>query len=646
MSECLVHSLSTCLWGHRYKSKCRNKVLYSGLFQLIFVFSVQNSQTVMSADSSSDEDVHLVSKCWECGQNIHNLKKLISHYKSHNTKATCHICKVSFRRLTSLSTHLDNAHLPPVCNKCHQSFSNVWELNKHAEKHCTDSEFIQEDSSLICKRQSSDSSPNEKTMQQNADTVQHDSLPALRSEQRADIKPEMPKNSVAYILGADDEDLSTESDSDMAEDSTSSASEDEVMTHSKPNKLPPDHSETNGRSNSSFPNDSGHFSDCPDSQTTCAPFPAANSVMCTVCGRGPFKSIKLHLLHCSGVRVKYQCFLCKKAFLTESAVKKHHLALYACDICGQVFSHKNLYYSHQCPKGRKSPLVLFCSESMPKACNICKFLFTSEKYLVEHVTKVHTSVVSTKACTVTTPSLLAKDNRGAQSTKIQLQSTKFVSKAINGTHSDGQMSGTNGALAQPNQLPSSNLHSPFPVLSRPRDTYQEGALFNPPSQPMPTILAMFENDSHRLALMKRMNSSWRSKAPYPCRQCGAVLRQPSLIISHRYLHRGHRSHKCPCGRAFKHRLHLLRHCIQHAEAISYICVSCGDTFTGAKLLAQHLKGGSPKKPPSGCTWKRKVKRTCRMPFTCDCGELFPRPSAYIWHQLKNRTSNKPKKPTV
>uniref|UniRef100_A0A669EJ12 C2H2-type domain-containing protein n=1 Tax=Oreochromis niloticus TaxID=8128 RepID=A0A669EJ12_ORENI len=303
---------------------------------------------------------------------------------------------------------------------------------------------------------------------------------------------------------------------------------------------------------------------------------------------------------------------------------------------------------HQCPKGSKSPLVLFCSESMPKACNICKFLFTSEKYLVEHVTKVHTSVVSTKACTFTTPSLVnGKDNRRAQSTKVQLQSAKFVSKAINGTHSDGQTSGTNGALAQPNQLPSSHLHAPFAVLSSPPDTNQEGALSNPPSQPMPTILAMFENDSHRLALMKRMNTSWRSKVPYPCRQCGAVLRQPSLIISHRYLHRGRRSHQCPCGRAFKHRLHLLRHCVQHAEAISYICVSCGDTFTGAKLLAQHLKGRSLKKSPSGCTWKRKVKRTCRMTFMCDCGELFLRPSAYIWHQLKNRTaSNKSKKPTM
>lgn len=591
------------------------------------------------------------AKCWECGKKFHNLTRLMSHYKSHNIKATCHICKVTFRRLTSLSTHLDNAHLPPACKTCHRSFSNVWELNKHAGRRCMGSELYQEDSSLICKRKNSESSPNEMMMQQNANTVLHDSRSVLRSAQRTDIKPETPENSVEYILGADDEDIGTESHSDKADDSTSCESEDEGKTHSKPNNLCPDLSEIGGCSNPSLPRDSSDFSGGPGSKAASAPLPSAHSLMCTVCGRGPFRSLKLHMLHCSGVRVKYQCCVCQRVFLTEDAVKEHHMALYACDICGQVFSDRNLYCSHQCPKGNKSPLVLFCSESMPKACNICKCFFISENFLLDHVTKAHTSVVSTKVCIITNPSLLTDDNPGVHSTKVQFQSTvsslKLVNQAINGKHNVGQTLVTNGAVAQPNQQPSSHRCAPLSVLSRPSGANQETASSNPTSKPMPTILAMFENDSHHLALMKRMNTSWRAKAPYPCRQCGAVLRQPSLIISHRYLHRGRRSHQCPCGRAFKHRLHLLRHCVQHAEAISYICVCCGDTFTGAKLLAQHLKGQSLKKSPSGCTWKRKVKRTCRMPFMCDCGELFFRPSAYIWHQLKNRTRrNKLKKPMI
>lgn len=191
--------------------------------------------------------------------------------------------------------------------------------------------------------------------------------------------------------------------------------------------------------------------------------------------------------------------------------------------------------------------------------------------------------------------------------------------------------GKDGAPGQPtNRLSAFVPHSAT-------DTTPTTAASDPISALKPTIMAMFENDSQDLAMMKRMNTGWRSKAPYPCRQCGAILRQPSFIISHRYLHRGRRSHQCQCGRAFKHRLHLLRHCVQHAETVSYICVSCGETFIGARLLAEHMKGKSWKKSRSGRTWKRKVKRKCRMPFTCDCGQLFFRPSAYIWHQLKNRT---------
>ncbi|XP_034030986.1 zinc finger protein 585B [Thalassophryne amazonica] len=157
------------------------------------------------------------------------------------------------------------------------------------------------------------------------------------------------------------------------------------------------------------------------------------------------------------------------------------------------------------------------------------------------------------------------------------------------------------------------------------------------SAPPLTILAMFKNNSQEAALLKRMNTNWRSKVAYPCRHCGAVSRQPSLNITHRYLHRGRRSHQCQCGRAFKHQLHLLRHWVQHAEAASYICVNCGHTFTGAKLLAGHIMGNTRK---AKCRWKYRLRTRCRTPFSCDCGQLFVRASAYIWHQLKNRTKVK------
>ncbi|KAK5862489.1 hypothetical protein PBY51_017880 [Eleginops maclovinus] len=179
-------------------------------------------------------------------------------------------------------------------------------------------------------------------------------------------------------------------------------------------------------------------------------------------------------------------------------------------------------------------------------------------------------------------------------------------------------------------------HAHLSPLSTPSATAASHHV-NPPAT---TILAMFKNNSQDVALKKRLNKGWRSKASYPCRQCGAILRQRSFIISHRYLHRGQRTHQCQCGRAFKHRLHLLRHCVQHAETVSYICVSCGETFTGAKLLAEHMKGKSQKSFHSGRTRKCKVKKKCRLSLTCVCGQIFFRPSAYIWHQLKNRAKAK------
>lgn len=479
-----------------------------------------------------------------------------------------------------------------------------------------------------------------------------------RLQQRTEMKPETSENSVEYIVGEDD-DVDNESDCEKDDDSTSSESEGE--TGSKPGDP-----QSDGASNSDSTDYSSDSSDNPRSKK---PLPSSSSSVCSACGRGPFRSMKLHLLHCSGVKVKYQCSLCKKLFQTETSLNEHYMLLYNCSICGQVFSHENMYRDHQCPKGSKPPLVLFCSESMPQACSICKSFFTSEKSLLNHVTKVHMSVVSTKVRIITNPKALTdkKFTQGVCATAVQsvISSPNVPNQVINGKLNVGQSQA--GSLSSavrsstsftptfslpmkptaPVCLTSAAVRSekdsiPDKPTSQPLSSVSTPAAAGPDPVPMPvpTIMAMFENGSDHIALMKRMNTGWRAKVPYPCRQCGAIFRQPSLIISHRYLHRGRRSHQCQCGRAFKHRLHLLRHCVQHAESVSYICVSCGETFTGAKLLAQHIKGKLGKKSRPGHKWKLKVKRKCRMPFTCDCGQLFFRPSAYIWHQLQNRKEPK------
>lgn len=601
---------------------------------------------------------------------------LISISQSHNIKATCHTCKVTFRRLALLSTHLNHAHSPPICKKCHQSFSTVWELNKHAETPCSAS--FRQGSTLIPvvkhKKHNSNNVSNKGTVHQNKKSIRRDSVSKWRPQQRAERKPKRPEpsdNSVEYVVDEDDDDIDMESDCEKSDDSTSSESDDEDNKCYKRTDLCPGDSESDGGSSST--DDSSDSSDSPNSKTSSSPLPSGKSSVCTVCGRGPFRSIKLHLLHCSGLRVTRQCLLCKKLFPTQAALNEHLMPLHACHICGQVFSQKNMYFGHQCPEGSISSLVLFCSESLPKACNICKSFFSSEKALLDHVTRVHTSVVSTKVHIITDPSLLT--NKKVTEAQSAICSSSIANQAINGKLSVGQTYAestvmksspslstssiqivsaaasdklsNSGELNKPINQPSSHVSTPLLIPPAAADTTPDtAAASDSVSPPAPTILAMFENDSQDVALMKRMNTGWRLKASRPCRQCGALLRQPSLIISHRYRHRGRRLYRCHCGRAFKHQLHLLRHCVQHAEAVSYVCVSCGDTFTGAKLLAQHLKGDTLKTSCSEQKWKSKVQTKCRMPFTCDCGRIFLRPSAYIWHQLKNRTKSKQLKKPV
>uniref|UniRef100_A0A8C2FNY5 C2H2-type domain-containing protein n=1 Tax=Cyprinus carpio TaxID=7962 RepID=A0A8C2FNY5_CYPCA len=120
---------------------------------------------------------------------------------------------------------------------------------------------------------------------------------------------------------------------------------------------------------------------------------------------------------------------------------------------------------------------------------------------------------------------------------------------------------------------------------------------------------------------------------FPCRHCGAVSRQPSLKVRHRYLHRGSRLYRCQCGRSFQRQLHLLRHQVQHAESVRFVCAQCGNTFEGAHKLTWHKR-----KHRNG---KQCVKKKCKAAFDCSCGQMFTRPSALLWHMLKNSKLSKP-----
>lgn len=567
----------------------------------------------MSEDSSSDEGwrestkcqeyhLHSESKCWECGKTIRDLNLLMLHYKSHDIQATCHVCKITFRRLTSLSTHLENAHVPPVCILCRKYFNDVWDLNKHAKTHS-------------------------KSMSDQMTDEQSAALPhPLRTVQ--EVKVEQVSNTSENIMknnvGKDDKELGK---------------------NNHPKNNPPSSSTPDYSSNVY-----NHYMNL---------IPTESSGICSLCNRGPFRSLKQHWRYCTGEKLNYPCVICKKILPSKEDLRVHHKPLHLCHSCGQVFPSQAAYSRHQCRNAGKSTLVLFCAESMPKACNICKSFFISEKTLSIHVTKVHTSIAGNKLCITTAPSLLTntKEEASVDSMKVQPGPPPSIvpKQAVNGdvrVDRRQEASLPNVMRSDLSSLLAASLTSlpPAPVSTSSIVHQLADQIFASPvgsfgllpystdsEHDYSTGSAPFENNNQQSAIKKNVKSSWRS--PHPCRQCGAILRQPSSIISHRYLHQGRRLHRCQCGRAFKHRLHLLRHCIRHAEASNYICATCGETFTGAKLLAQHVMGNPRKKPRSGRVLKSPKKNKCRMPFLCDCGQLFLRPSAYIWHQLKNWTKN-------
>lgn len=757
----------------------------------------------MSEGSSSDDDWYASAdsqhkgkgkvNCWECGQKFLSLDSLISHYKSHNARATCHICNVTFRRVTSLITHLNNVHA--TRSETSQWFQSPWEPNMHSEPQCLGSALSDSSPSFSYVSQQIENSDNfemasyctpkdvlpndaffsvanDHSYARSCDDMHIEQLTAQQGPdeesmplESCDIKQERaetPDDTIDYTVRAPDDSCQTENtdDSSNAEQDAEMCLSDDSETLSASSTdtegFPPDDLKSDCGS-TSFGSSSDSF-DFPQSKKTAATHHSADTSMCTACGKGPFRNVKVHWLHCTRKKVAVQCSVCKQHFPSEQSLGNHKLRLYSCDICGQVFRYWNSFNYHQCPKGSPSTVLFFCSKVMPKACTLCKAFFNSEQTLLNHYVSSHSTVVGTKVSFVAKPTA-STDSKvlpivspsAAQSSisnsghvlllapSLTSQRPSVVSQVINGKVSADQShveslssliksrpphlpslshqglipvssrfvnGGTdklkllqgapsaisqvdsekdksnlqvtvdlNNAESQPQMIPFHEMRSsgksllnaqtfapcspdrPPPAPSAavglgPNSAFDQttnqlvSAINKTPatcsiSSPVPSlsILAMFKNESQEVALMKRMNTSWRSKAPYPCRQCGAISRQPSIIISHRYLHRGRRSHHCQCGRTFKHRLHLLRHCVQHAEAVNYICVSCGETFVGARLFTEHMNGNLRKSRSSGCRWNYRMRK-CQMPLTCDCGLLFVRPSAYIWHQLVNRTKVK------
>ncbi|XP_051576641.1 uncharacterized protein si:dkey-79d12.4 [Myxocyprinus asiaticus] len=197
---------------------------------------------------------------------------------------------------------------------------------------------------------------------------------------------------------------------------------------------------------------------------------------------------------------------------------------------------------------------------------------------------------------------------------------------------------TPAANVRPLQLPAKppvscpTLVSGIGQNNQPQASTQTSPVQIPTSGPL-EIVAMFLNKSKDLAQKKQLHQSWRSKTIFPCRHCGAISRQLSLRVRHRYLHQGSRLYICQCGKSFQRQLHLLRHQVQHAESVLFVCARCGNTFEGAHKLSWHKQRLHRKHKTSN--GRQYAKKKCIAAFDCICGQVFSRPSALLWHMLKN-----------
>ena len=225
--------------------------------------------------------------------------------------------------------------------------------------------------------------------------------------------------------------------------------------------------------------------------------------------------------------------------------------------------------------------------------------------------------------------------------QASVSNTVFPQVSVSSPLPSSQTSSSSSAAvgaSVPFQVPNSaSVTTKQPILSRvpthppataSRSSTSSSLVLTSASGPL-RILFMFLNQSRELSLALRMKTRWHYKEVFTCRQCGAVSRQPSLVVLHRYRHRkAPRLHRCRCGRRFQARLHLLRHQLLHAEATRYICTPCGDSFEGARRLVRHK---------ANCSRTRKIsdRVDCWRPFVCTCGRRFVRPSALLWHKLNN-----------
>lgn len=397
--------------------------------------------------------------------------------------------------------------------------------------------------------------------------------------------------------------------------------------------------------------------------------PVAKSLqICTGCGLSKHSNSENSTKKCTCV-LSHKCCLCEGSFATLELLLKHQaeehpMARYFCLNCLQMFLNQEVFSKHTCTIPTSPSLSLSVNSASPSVPKLessnprfnkqespkCSTVFScspkilqnsgSQKFPVQtmtsmslshsqnqkvtwlHVNGGQTSATPSSPATHTTgliPVLIPVQNNAVPKTPMHIIVPKLQSDRVLLPHlSSSQVIGPLFTLAQTGTVLQSHNSKSFP--------FQKLLLNQTTLKPV----TMFANQSQNMCFKMRLRKNWLSKAKFLCHQCGVMSCHPSLSIQHQYKHRGPHLYRCQCGRAFQHRLHLLRHQVQHAEASVYVCANCGRTFHGTRHLSCH-RPGTVIRPTTG---RKKTRKFCTNVFHCRCGQVFRKPSALLWHMLQ------------
>ena len=106
-----------------------------------------------------------------------------------------------------------------------------------------------------------------------------------------------------------------------------------------------------------------------------------------------------------------------------------------------------------------------------------------------------------------------------------------------------------------------------------------------------------KNFTKQSRLQSHIDSFHKDIRKFQCTHCDKAFKAKIHLENHFLQHSGERPHKCDeCGDTFRHKLSLVTHMRVHDDSRPYICDTCGKAFRDSSTLKAHTRVHSGDKP--------------------------------------------------